>query len=356
MKKIMKRIFSYQQVVKNDPIFYSLKSQFFSLMKSINFDAIKIYLGSGYSEDIELKASQDVIILETKKDEEKYDVLIEIESEEYSYSFEIFNGKVSYGGHYYDEELLLHCENYEYEKDKSRLTKTTELIDRNDYYFDYSIDIITYDEEGNARKKVNEENETFSKKFGIPLEKTEYYRTHFTENRDYLNKNKVKSEMEYEDNARDNENPFSSPFNISDFALIFGFDFETNEEHLYRAIESLSTFEDLDEAGRRLIYLKEMLKNIIGSDGEIIIEANLYLNISAYVYNSSVEFLTTRGRIIKKICGELFMYIIEITNNKVTSFVKHITKEEAYKLYFANEKNFDTEDLKEFLEIERNRN
>lgn len=356
MKKIMKRIFSYQQVVKNDPIFNSLKSQFFSLMEGINYDKIKIYLGSGYSEDIELKASQDVIILETKKDEEKYNVLIEIESEEYSYSFEIFNGKVSYSGYYYDEELLLHCETYEYDKDKSKLTKTTELIDPDDYYFDYSIDITTYDEEGNVRKKVNEENETFSKKFGIPLENAEYYRIHFTENRDYLNKNKVKREMEYEDNARDNENSFSSPFNISDFALIFDFDFETNEEHLYRALESLYTFEDLNVAGRRLTYLKEMLKNIIGSDGEIIIEANLYLNISAYVYNSSVEFLTTRGRIIKKICGELFMYIIEITNNKVTSFVKHITKEEASKLYFANEKNFDTEDLKEFLEIERNRN
>lgn len=67
MKKIMKRIFSYQQVVKNDPIFNSLKSQFFSLMEGINYDKIKIYLGFGYSEDIELKASQDVIILETKK-------------------------------------------------------------------------------------------------------------------------------------------------------------------------------------------------------------------------------------------------------------------------------------------------
>lgn len=356
MKRIIERIFSYQQDLENDSIFNSLKREFYSLLQSIKFDEITIYLGSGYNEDKELKSSGDVVILETKKEEEKYNVLIEIESKEYSYRFEIFNGKVSYGGYYYDTDLLMHCESYEYEKDKSKLTKTTELIDRNDYYFDYSIDIITYDKLGNATKKTLEENQVFSKKIGIPLEEAAYYRTHFKENSDYLNESKVKSEMEYEDNVRSNENSFTSPFNISDFALIFDFDFEINEEHLYSALESLYTFEDLDEAGRRLNFLKEMLESIIGSDGEIIIEDNLYLNISSYVYNSSTEFLTTRGRIIKKIYGELFMYVIEITNNKVASIAKHLTKEEASKLYFANERNFDTEDLREFLGVERNRN
>lgn len=352
MKKIIAKIFSYQQDLQNDAVFNSLKNQFFSLLENIKFSEITIYLGSGYNEDKELKASKDVVILETKNAEEKYNILIEIESEEYSYSFEIFNGKVTYGGYYYDEYLLMHCENYEYESDKSKLTKTTELIDRNDYYFDYGIDIITFDNLGNATKKALEENQVFSKKFGIPLDKVEFYRTHFKENSDYINECKVKSEMEYEDNVRNNENSFSSPFNIADFALIFNFDFATNEEHLYSALESLYTFEDLDVAGRRLNFLKEMLENIIGSDGEIIIEDNLYLNIAAYVYNSSTEFLTTRGRIIKKIYGELFMYVIEITNNKVTSIAKHLTKEEASKLYFANEKNFNTEDLREFLGIE----
>lgn len=135
MKKLLERIFSYQQDLENDPIFNSLKSQFLSLLQNIKFGEITIYLGSGYSEDKDLTASKDVVMLETKNAEEKYNVLIEIESKEYSYRFEIFNGKVSYGGYYYDTDLLMHCESYEYEKDKSKLTKTTELIDRNDYYF-----------------------------------------------------------------------------------------------------------------------------------------------------------------------------------------------------------------------------
>lgn len=352
MKKIIERIFSYQQVLAKDPVFNSLKSQFLSLLQNIKFGEITIYLGSGYSEDKDLKASKDVVILATKNEEEKYNILIEIDSKEYSYRFEIFNGKVTYSGYYYDKELLLHCEAYEYEKDKSRLTKTTELIDRNDYYFDFSIDITTYDKLGYAKKEIEEENQAFSKKFGIPLDKVEFYRVHFKENSAYLNESKVKSEMEYEDNVSSNENSFTSPFNISDFALIFDYDFATNDEHLDKAISMLYTLEDLDVAGRRLNFLKEMLENIIGSDGEIIIEDNLYLNIAAYVYNSSTEFLTTRGRIIKKIYGELFVYVIEITNNKVTSIAKHLTKEEASKIYFANEKNFATEDLRDFLGVE----
>lgn len=354
MKKLLERIFSYHKNLYSDPIFKSLVMQLLSLLKVIKIDELIIYLGSGYSEDEEIRKSKNVTVLDTKNEEESFNVLIEIESEEYSYSFEIFNGIVSFSGHYYDEELLFHCDTYEYEKAKSKLTKITELIDHNDYYFDYSIDVTSYDKLGNANKKVEEENQIFSEKFGIPLKEAEFYRFNFKENRDYLNESKVKSEMEYEDNASSNENSFTSPFNISDFAIVFNFDFESNEEHFYEAIEASYTIEDLEEAGRRLNFLKNLLESIIGSDGEIVIEGNLYLNIASYVYNSSVEFLTTRGRIIKKINGELFMYIIEITNNKVTSFVKPLSKEEATKLYFANEQNLTTDDLREFLEVERN--
>ena len=47
--------------------------------------------------------------------------------------------------------------------------------------------------------------------------------------------------------------------------------------------------------------MEKILESIVWHDGEIVIEGNLYLNISAYAYNSSIEFLKTRGWIIKKI-------------------------------------------------------
>jgi len=41
--------------------------------------------------------------------------------------------------------------------------------------------------------------------------------------------------------------------------------------------------------------MEKILESIVWHDGEIVIEGILYLNISAYAYNSSIEFLKTRG-------------------------------------------------------------
>lgn len=354
MKKILEKIFSYQKSFLNDKVFDALKQQFLDLLGNIEIDNVNIILGSIYSEDEEIKNHNNITILPFKNKQEENDILIEIESDNYSYAFEIFKEQVSYSGYYYDSDLLIHTESYDYKRERGlrKLTKISEVIDRNDCYEDYSIEITSIDKKGNTKKDITEENKIFGEKFGIDLEKAEFYRRHFKENKNYINECKVRSEMEYEDNASSNEWSFSMPFNITDLDLVFNFDFDTNEEHLYQALSWIYTLEDLEVARQRIEFLKELLINVIEKESEIIIENNLYLNLSAFIYNSSTEFLTTKGRIVKKINGKLYLYIIEIKNNQITYLKKDLTLEEASNIY---DRNIDVEGLKEFLEINRHR-
>jgi len=138
-------------------------------------------------------------------------------------------------------------------------------------------------------------------------------------------------------------------------SFFWGVTFTKDEASFYNAIENGYSLEDLAEAKRRVDYLKRMLAAHVGTDGEIVLENNLVTNINNYVYNSSVDFLCTRGIVLKKVNGAFFMIFVVLENNQITSFRRKLDKEEAQEYYFKNSSNAQNEGLKEFFEIEKNR-
>lgn len=348
---LLERIFQYIDL-NTDPLFILLKKQLYELLNTLVMDRFRIVLGQRFLDVEDLKDIDNVVI--APEDEASYNISIYIDSDNYSYIFEVIGSEVSFNGHYYDEDLLFNCESYEY-KDGA-LTKIIEKIDRNDYYYDYSVQIVSLDDKGNIiRNKEDEENQIFCEKFGVPIEEAKRYRRHFKEYVTLLNIRKVKREMDGEDNLEENKYLFSVPLMMDEFASLFDYDFDINQEHLLEAIGGGYTLEDLDLALKRINALKQIIASQIGMDGQIVLENNLCVNMASYVYNSSCAFLLTKGIMIKKVNGEFTLYLVQISSSSLEIIDVVSSREQIRAMFYKNEGNEENIELKEFLEIERNR-
>lgn len=353
MIEVLEIIFRYQKEFFNDRIFNNLKQQFLLLIKTLAISRFQIFLGDGYQSEEKLK-NVGYISFESKMGTNSFRIFVD--GIDHSYTLEINGSKIVLDGYFCDDNLCFNYESFVYDRDEHNLIKITKKINSNDYYLDYDVLVYNTDELGNVISlDFLASNQKFSQLFGIPIEKVQMYRANFQENIEFLNESKIRKEMEFEDNNLNSERLFTAPFNIRDFELFLGLTFTKDEASFYNAIENGYSLEDLAEAKRRVDYLKRMLAAHVGTDGEIVLENNLVTNINNYVYNSSVDFLCTRGIVLKKVNGAFFMVFVVLENNQITSFRRKLDKEEAQEYYFKNSSNAQNEGLKEFFEIEKNR-
>lgn len=350
MQVLVEKVLGKLEDLQTNKVFLMLKMQLLKIIKEngVNDNDIKIILDSSFK-DADLSNQGKVIFSSSDKG---HKITIDIDAGDYNYMFEVFEDNITLSGYTYDEEFLMHYESYIYDMTKRRLTIIKDIMDRNDYYLDYQIDIYALDRNGNILKQDMEEekDKCFSETFAVPLDKIREYRTSFSQYYREINESKIKSEMAKDDNPY----LFTSPFSLVDFEHIFMYGVES-EEGLLGAIEYGYTLEDLEIAMRRLDELKQSLIRQIGNEGEIILSDNLYENIARYIFNSSSEFLLTTGTIVKKYRDEYSLYCLEMQADKLMIMGKAISIDEARDIYNQNEANKEVEGLQEFFQVTRNR-
>ncbi len=241
---------------------------------------------------------------------------------------------------------------------------------KNDYYFNYDINMHLYNKDGDEIKieNLNQElDEDFSATFGIPMELANECRLNFDKYIDYINDTKARITMEGNDEI--NNSVFISPFKINELGgVLLGYDdeeeqeLEENEEETYDEEEfeentyldeSLETDEFLSETQiEEMENLKNQLITHMGTEGDFVMSLNLFDNITDYVIGK-VNVLETSGRFIRKLNGSYTIFYIHLNENGLIVFPKQANTEEIKSIYEEDPQNDYTEGLKEFFGINK---
>ncbi len=357
LEELIERIFSYLKEFQNDRNFLSIKEKLLKIIDNASLDSIKIFLGPSFSIDEVLATSEAVKIVTHMKSMKDFDVDISIEDEEYTYDFYAVSGEVSLSGHYIEDNSILYYGEFSYTiKDSRRkLVQKEEIIDDNDFFHDYKLDIRYFDSNGKYIKEDTEslKDKMFSAEFHIPLNEARSFRLNFPKFKHYINECRERGNSEDLDNSAASK-IFSTPFDINYFETFFISD-KTPEEYEEMPFPFNYKPEEIEEANLRIQTIKEALRRNIGSEGEIVISSNILGNILSYAYNSSCGILITSGIIIKKLNGRFIKFWINFSQEGITSIPEEISKEEAQNLYYDNTVNESVLGLAAFFGIERNR-
>ncbi len=245
-------------------------------------------------------------------------------------------------------------------------TNNSEIItqvvekDNYDYYYNYDYQIYRYNHE---YKRINENieediNKNFHEIFHVPLGTCNIYRNNFKRYSKYLNREKIKYEMQESDKQYNNKDSyvFDGPYNgieelretLKEEMLLDEDMEETDIDLSYTRIDNI--IDNIMDKIIENINNNNLLRNIT-HNSEFILSFNLYDNIYKHSKNKSNDILYTTGTIIFKEQDKYILCGIHIENYEIITFPipEKISEQILNKIYNKTENNEEDEDLQDFF-------